>query len=67
MARRSDRSGKTIASDDGDRPVIALKRKRGLIALLRTMKPLHESFPEIDDPAPASGSAEWRARRDSNP
>ncbi len=54
-------------SGDGDRPVIALKRKRGLIALLRSMKPLDESFPEIDDPVPASGGAEWYARRDANP
>jgi antitoxin VapB len=28
-------------------------RKRGLIALLKTMKPLEEGFPEIDDPVPA--------------
>ena len=24
-----------------------------LVALLKTMKPLEENFPEIDDPAPA--------------
>ncbi|WP_225765736.1 hypothetical protein [Inquilinus sp. Marseille-Q2685] len=24
----------------------------GLVALLRTMKPLNKDFPEIDDPAP---------------
>ena len=38
---------------DGDRLVIEPLRKRGLIALLQTMKPLAEEFPEIDDPAPA--------------
>jgi len=37
---------------DGDRLVIEPVRKRGLIALLKTMKPLNEDFPEIDD-APA--------------
>ncbi|MEJ0074110.1 MAG: AbrB/MazE/SpoVT family DNA-binding domain-containing protein [Alphaproteobacteria bacterium] len=34
---------------DGDRLVIEPVRKRGLIALLKTMKPLDENFPEIDD------------------
>jgi antitoxin VapB len=34
---------------DGDRLVIEPVRKRGLIALLKTMKPLNENFPEIDD------------------
>ena len=38
---------------DGDRLVIEPVRKRGLLALLKTMKPLQEKFPEIDDPAPA--------------
>jgi antitoxin VapB len=38
---------------DGDRLVIEPVRKRGLVALLKTMKPLNESFPEIDDPVPA--------------
>jgi antitoxin VapB len=37
---------------DGDRLVIEPVRKRGLVALLKTMKPLEEDFPEIDDPAP---------------
>jgi antitoxin VapB len=32
--------------------VIEPVRKRGLIALLKTMKPLKEQFPEIDDPVP---------------
>jgi antitoxin VapB len=37
---------------DGDRLVIEPLRKRGLLALLKTMTPLDEDFPEIDDPAP---------------
>ena len=28
--------------------------ERGVVALLKTMKPLNEDFPEIDDPAPES-------------
>lgn len=42
-----------IMHREGDRLVIEPVRKRGLIALLRSMKPVEESFPEIDDPAPA--------------
>ena len=38
---------------EGDRLVIEPLRKRGLVALLKSMKPVEESFPEIDDPAPA--------------
>src|SRR5215831_14188185 len=34
---------------DGDRLVIEPVRKRGLLALLETMKPLDEDFPEIED------------------
>jgi antitoxin VapB len=41
-----------IMRRDGDRLVIAPLRKRGLVALLKTMKPLDEHFPEIGDPAP---------------
>ena len=41
---------------DGDRLVIEPVRKRGLVALLKTMKPLEESFPKIDDAAPAPES-----------
>jgi antitoxin VapB len=41
-----------IMHRDGDRLVIEPVRKRGLAALLKTMKPL-EGFPEIDDPIPA--------------
>ena len=39
-----------IMHRDGDRLVIEPVRKRGLIALLKSMKPIDESFPEIDDP-----------------
>jgi len=41
-----------IMHRDGDRLVIEPVRKRGLVALLKTMKPLKEGFPEIDDPVP---------------
>jgi antitoxin VapB len=41
---------------DVDRLVIEPVRKRGLVALLKTMKPLEEEFPEIDDPVPAPES-----------
>jgi antitoxin VapB len=37
---------------NGDRLVIEPVRKRGLLALLKTMKPLDEDFPEIADSAP---------------
>jgi antitoxin VapB len=43
-----------IMHRDGDRLVIEPVRKRGLIALLKTMKPLEEDFPEIDDPVRAA-------------
>ena len=39
---------------DGDRLVIEPLRKRGLVALLKTMRPLNEEFPRIDDPVPPS-------------
>ena len=39
---------------DGDCLVIEPVRKRGLVALLKTMKPLERDFPEIDDPVPVS-------------
>jgi antitoxin VapB len=42
-----------IMHRDGDRLVIEPVRKRGLIALLKTMKPLDEEFPEIGDAVPA--------------
>lgn len=41
-----------IMHRDGDRLVIEPVRKRGLLALLETMTPLEEDFPEIDDPPP---------------
>ena len=41
-----------IMHRDGDRLVIEPMRKRGLVALLKTLKPLEEDFPEIDDPVP---------------
>jgi len=43
-----------IMHRDGDRLVIEPVRKRGLIALLKTMKPLKEKLPGIDDPVPAA-------------
>ena len=42
-----------IMRRDGDSLVIEPLRKRGLIALLKAMKPLPEAFPEIDDPVPS--------------
>jgi antitoxin VapB len=38
---------------DGDRLVIEPVRKRGLLALLKSMKPLDEAFPDIEDLPPA--------------
>jgi len=38
---------------DGSRLVIEPVRKRGLVALLRSMTPSAEDFPEISDPVPA--------------
>jgi antitoxin VapB len=46
-----------IMHRDGERLVIEPVRKRGLIALLKTMKPLLAEFPEIDDPVPAPEKA----------
>ena len=42
-----------IMRRDGDRLVIEPVCKRGLVALLKTMTPLDEEFPRIDDPVPA--------------
>src|SRR5690349_7444117 len=39
-----------IMHREGDRLVIEPVRKRGLLALLKTMKPIEEAFPEIADP-----------------
>ena len=38
-----------IVYRDGDRLVIEPVRKRGLVALLKSMKPLNEDFPEIEE------------------
>jgi antitoxin VapB len=37
---------------DGDRLVLEPAGRRGLLALLRSMTPVDEPFPEIDDPPP---------------
>ncbi len=36
----------------GGRLVIEPVRKRGLVALLKTMKPIESGIPDIDDPSP---------------
>jgi antitoxin VapB len=41
-----------IMHRDGDRLVIEPVRKRGLVALLKSMRPIEDAFPEIDDPVP---------------
>jgi antitoxin VapB len=41
-----------IMQREGDRLVIEPVRKRGLVALLKAMKPIDEAFPAIDDPSP---------------
>lgn len=41
-----------IMHRDGDRLVIEPVRKRGLLGLLKVMKPLDEKFPEINDRPP---------------
>jgi len=46
-----------IMHRDGDRLVIEPVRKRGLVALLKSMKPIEEKFPEIDDPVPGRENA----------
>jgi len=42
-----------IMHRDGERLVIEPLRKRGLVALLRSMTPSAGEFPDIDDPVPA--------------
>ena len=37
---------------DGDRLIIEPMRKRGLAALLKSMKPIDDAFPEIEDTPP---------------
>ena len=51
-----------IMHRDGDRLVIEPVRKRGLVGRLKTMKPLEERFPEIDDPVPARENMFWPPR-----
>jgi antitoxin VapB len=41
-----------IMHRDGDRLILEPTRKRGLVALLKSMTPLDEDLPEID-PAPS--------------
>jgi len=43
-----------IMTRDGERLVIEPIRKRGLVALLKSMRPLQDNFPDIDDPVPAA-------------
>lgn len=43
-----------IMHRDGERLVIEPVRKRGLVALLKSMTPLDEDFPEIEDPIPVA-------------
>ena len=42
-----------ILHQEGDRLVIEPVRKRGLVALLASMTPIDEAFPEIADTVPA--------------
>jgi antitoxin VapB len=37
---------------DGERLAIVPVRKRGLVALLKSMKPIGECFPDVTDPLP---------------
>lgn len=41
-----------IIHREGERLVIEPIRKRGLVALLKTMKPIEPGIPEIDDAVP---------------
>ncbi len=47
-----------IMHRDGDRLIIEPVCKRGLVALLESMKPSAEEFPEINDPLPATSDQE---------
>jgi antitoxin VapB len=42
---------------DGDRLVLEPVRKRGLVALLKTMKPIRNAISDIDDPTPGLARA----------
>ena len=44
-----------IMHRDGGRLVIEPVSERGLVALLKTMKPLNVEFPQVNDPVPAPG------------
>lgn len=46
-----------IMRRDGDRLVLEPVRKRGLVALLKSMTPVADEFPNIDDPPPRSERA----------
>ncbi len=46
-------ANEVIIHRDGNHLVIEPVRKRGLIALLKSMRPIADAFPEIDDPVPA--------------
>lgn len=46
-----------VKNRDGDRLVVQPVRKRGLLALLKTMKPLDEELPEIEDAPPPAAVA----------
>ncbi|WP_051248404.1 antitoxin [Inquilinus limosus] len=54
-----------IMHRDGARLVIEPVRRRGLVALLKTMRPLGEDFPEVSDPVP--DAAEGYAPDDTGP
>lgn len=41
-----------ILRKEGDRLILEPVRRRSLLALLATLEPLGEDFPEIDDPPP---------------
>lgn len=41
-----------ILRKEGDQLIIEPVRKRGLLALLQTMEPIADDFPDIDDPPP---------------
>ena len=41
-----------IMHRDGDRLVIEPVRKRGLVALLKSMKPIEEAFPDVNEAVP---------------
>lgn len=45
-----------IMHREGDRLVVESIRKRGLVALLKTMEPVDEDFRDIVDPVPTSKS-----------